>query len=130
MGRLLAAISASPSTWRKRGRWPSARCARIARDSLANANTSLSVIEAQARLGKISDLELAQQRTAVAGFQSAIPALEQQKTQALDALAVFLGSAPEGFGVNMPPLAGLTLPSIGAGLPSSLLERRPDVQKA
>jgi multidrug efflux system outer membrane protein len=103
---------------------------KIARDSLANANTVLSVIEAQARLGKISDLELAQQRTAVAGFQSAIPALEQQKAQALDALAVFLGSAPEGFGVNVTTLAGLTLPAIAAGLPSSLLERRPDVQKA
>jgi NodT family efflux transporter outer membrane factor (OMF) lipoprotein len=103
---------------------------KVARDSLANANTVLAVVEAQSRLGKISDLELAQQRTAVAGFQSAIPALEQQKAQALDALAVFLGSAPEGFGVNMTTLAGLTLPAIGAGLPSSLLERRPDVQKA
>jgi multidrug efflux system outer membrane protein len=103
---------------------------KVARDSLANANTVLAVVETQSRLGKISDLELAQQRTAVAGFQSAIPALEQLKAQALDALAVFLGSAPEGFGVDMTTLAGLTLPAIGAGLPSSLLERRPDVQKA
>ncbi|MBL8644081.1 MAG: TolC family protein, partial [Rhodospirillaceae bacterium] len=48
----------------------------------------------------------------------------------LDALAVLLSTLPEGFEVQGRTLGDFKLPTIAAGLPASLLERRPDLRKA
>lgn len=103
---------------------------RIAQANLADARQVLSLIETQANMGKLSDLELAQQRQAVAAVEATIPALQQQRAQAVDALAILLGRRPEGAYVGGESLATLTLPAIAPGLPSDLLRRRPDIQAA
>jgi outer membrane protein, multidrug efflux system len=66
----------------------------------------------------------------VAAQQAAIPPLQLQEKQALNALALLLGRNPEGFQVAAKGLHGISLPAIGVGLPSELLTRRPDIQKA
>lgn len=102
----------------------------IARDNLASAQQVLDVVEAQAEAGAASALDVAQQRTVVAQQRASIPPLEQQRGQLETALALLLGEAPARLSVAQQSLDDLEIPVVAPGLPSSLLERRPDIQNA
>jgi outer membrane protein, multidrug efflux system len=102
----------------------------LAQRRLANAETILALLETPRRVGSISDLELAQQRSAIANQRAGIPALRLSERQSLNALAVLVGRAPEGFTVAGRGLGGVALPEVGAGIPSDLLIRRPDLRAA
>lgn len=101
-----------------------------ARRNLGIAQEILQVIEQQAAAGTTSGLESAQQRSTVAQIAAQIPALELQRVKALDALAILTGQPPSGFAVAANTLAGLPIPAPPPGLPSDLLQRRPDIKKA
>ncbi len=102
----------------------------IAKQNIAAAERILAITEAKVQNGVSSNLELAQQRAQVAGEEAAIPALEEQEREARYALAILLGRAPEGFDVTEVKLDGIVAPAVRAGLPTELLERRPDVAQA
>jgi len=103
---------------------------RTAEESLAAARRLQDLIDAQFRAGKVSALEVERQRTVVAGVESVIPPLRQLERAALDALAVLLGRVPEQLQVNGDSLRPVPLPAVAPGLPSELLERRPDIRRA
>jgi NodT family efflux transporter outer membrane factor (OMF) lipoprotein len=88
------------------------------------------VTESRVRNGIASQLELAQQRSTIAGQEAAIPQLEQQELETRAALALLLGRPPEGFDVQARDLVAIAAPSVAPGLPSELLTRRPDVVAA
>ncbi|WP_246475336.1 efflux transporter outer membrane subunit [Diaphorobacter ruginosibacter] len=106
---------------------------RIAHDSLANSERLLRWLEARARAGSASALELAQQRGLVAQRRRDIASLAQEMAAAHGALSLLLGEP-----IDARRLASgdgnvwnaLAEPSIGAGLPSQLLVRRPDIARA
>lgn len=102
----------------------------IARLNLEAAMNILTVSETRVRNGIATPLELAQQRAAIASQQAAIPVLEQQALEARSALALLLGRPPEGFDVAAGDVSSLQVPEIAPGLPSELLERRPDIATA
>lgn len=103
---------------------------RLAQETLTIAEEVLEVLTLQVQAGAASDLELAQQRAAVAQQRASLTAQQQNERQARDALAVLLGRAPQGFVVEGKSLTSLTLPAITPGLPATLLERRPDLRRA
>jgi NodT family efflux transporter outer membrane factor (OMF) lipoprotein len=99
---------------------------------IANANrdaarTLLEIVEARYRVGLSNPVEVAAQKAALAEAQLAIPDLEQSEFEALAALALLLGRAPENFTIAGGPLESLQEPAVSAGLPSELLRRRPDL---
>ncbi len=102
----------------------------IAKQNIDAAKRILTITEAKVTNGVSSNLELAQQRAQVAGEEAAIPALEEQEREARYALAILLGRPPEGLDVKAVNLDGIVAPPVGVGLPSALLERRPDVASA
>jgi NodT family efflux transporter outer membrane factor (OMF) lipoprotein len=53
-----------------------------------------------------------------------------QRAQFEHAIAVLLGKAPADFSIARRPAMGITMPQVPAQMPSSLLERRPDVASA
>lgn len=61
--------------------------------------------------------------------RSQLAAVNLERAQLEHAMAVLLGRAPSGFALEPGSLAG-TPPAFDAGLPSKLLERRPDVGRA
>lgn len=103
---------------------------RLAEETLANAESILELLEQRQSAGTVSDLEVAQQRSAVATQRSALPALQLSERVSLNALAVLLGRPPEDFTIATRTLAEIRLPAVVAGLPSGLLERRPDLRRA
>ncbi len=102
----------------------------IARKNVAAAKRILEITKAKVTNGVSSNLDLAQQTAIVAGEEAQIPALEEQEREARYALAILLGRVPEGFDVKGNNLEGIAAPPVGAGMPSSLLQRRPDIAEA
>ncbi|QDL39747.1 efflux transporter outer membrane subunit [Rhodoferax sediminis] len=102
----------------------------IARENVANAQRVLKLVEAQSRAGATSPLDLARQRSVVAGEQAVIPSLQQQEREARAALAVLLGRPAQSFTVSGQGLGNILLPEVSPGLPSELLARRPDIRRA
>lgn len=104
----------------------------IARRNLATAERVLRVVQARYDNGAASALDLSQQRTTVLNQRKAIEPLEVQLRQTRSALAILLGRnpqagpTPDGAG-GIERLGALQVPAVGAGLPSELLMRRPDL---
>jgi NodT family efflux transporter outer membrane factor (OMF) lipoprotein len=102
----------------------------VARENLAIAERVLALVQARARNGAVSPLDVARQEAAVLSQRAALLPLEQLERQTLAALAVLLGRVPEGFALKASGLADLAVPSIAPGLPAELLTRRPDLAAA
>ena len=103
-------------------------------ERLANATANvdaaqklLTVIQYRFDAGFSNPVELATQKAVVATAGLVISELKQQRSEALAALAILLGRAPEEFSVEGSTLDPLIEPTVGSGLPSELLTRRPDV---
>lgn len=102
----------------------------VARANVANAEGVLAAIRDRVRFGTATDLDLAQQESVVAGLRAVVPPLEQQLRQDANTLAVLIGRLPEQVQIETGTLAGVSIPVVAPGLPSELLERRPDVRYA
>ena len=79
--------------------------------------------------GAVSDLDVAQAQTVLKTTQAQLPAVTLQRAQFEHALALLAGQPASTFHVSERPLSTLP-PLIPPGLPSALLERRPDVSAA
>lgn len=79
--------------------------------------------------GDISELELATSRTEFASARSEALGIARQRAVAEHSLAILLGHTPSAFSLPPRPLERTRL-QVPAGLPSSLLERRPDIAAA
>lgn len=96
---------------------------------LREANVKL--VKSRYDAGDVGEIDLTRARTELATAQSDAIGLERQRAQLEHALAVLLGRAPAGFDFGANPLLDASsLPAVPAGLPSALLERRPDIAAA
>lgn len=100
----------------------------LARDNLAAAEQVLEIVEARYRYGADDSLAVSQQRALVAQLRANLPSLEQQTLQLRNSLALLLGQGPEFDPGVLPEMDGIRVPEPGAGLPSELLARRPDIR--
>ncbi|TFW27167.1 efflux transporter outer membrane subunit [Massilia horti] len=101
----------------------------IAKDTARTRGESMEVFRERFEGGTVSALELAQSQSDYEAALVAIPPIETQIAQAEDALALLLGRNP-GPIMRGVALSDLALPAVPAGLPSQLLERRPDLRQA
>jgi multidrug efflux system outer membrane protein len=101
----------------------------IARRTLKARADSLKLFELQFEGGVVSELEVAQVRSEYEQAAVRVPSIERQIAQRENALSVLLGRNP-GPVARGRPIDELQLPEIPAGIPSDLLDRRPDIQRA
>lgn len=79
--------------------------------------------------GVVSKLALAQAETQLATTRAEAVGLQKQRNELENGLAVLTGQPASKFSLPAQPLE-LGLPAVTAGIPSTLLERRPDVAAA
>jgi multidrug efflux system outer membrane protein len=79
--------------------------------------------------GDISELDVARAKTELATARSDAMSVERQRAVSEHSLAVLLGKSPAQFSMAAYPLTPVDI-KIPPGLPSSLLERRPDIAAA
>jgi outer membrane protein, multidrug efflux system len=101
----------------------------IAKATTQSRAESVHVFTLRFEGGEVSQMELAQSQSEYEASLATIPQLETQIAQQEDALSILLGANP-GPIVRGRPLGELATPVIPAGLPSDLLERRPDLLQA
>jgi NodT family efflux transporter outer membrane factor (OMF) lipoprotein len=102
----------------------------VQQHNLADAEQTLAVMRGRLDAGTASALDVAQQEALVAGIRATIPNLRSQMEQEVIGLGILTGRPPEAVTVQPGTLDSLTLPAVAAGLPASLLQRRPDVASA
>lgn len=90
---------------------------------------ALDLVRKLRKGGANSDLDLYQAQAELATVQASELAAEKAIADQRHALAVLVGENPETFSLDAAPL-DLAVPGIPTGLPSDLLERRPDVAAA
>jgi NodT family efflux transporter outer membrane factor (OMF) lipoprotein len=92
---------------------------------------SLSVLKRELELGAVAEADIYAQEAALAQLESSLPALHRQLALTHDQLAVLTGHFPSQFKPLDLRLGQLTLPrDLPLGIPSQLVERRPDVRAA
>ena len=101
------------------------------REIVAAETQLLAVMRRQHDAGQISGADVAAQETALAQAEQTLPPLEKQLAQQQDLLAILGGRFPAEGPAGAVDISALALPhEAPAGLPSSLVERRPDIRAA
>lgn len=102
----------------------------IAALNLANARNVLNLVQTRYDAGSATALELAQQKNLVASQQRQLPLIQQLSEESRITLAALLGQPVQAVDLGSETFQALTWPTLGAGMPSQLLSRRPDIAKA
>jgi len=102
----------------------------IARQSTNSFGDSLRIFNQRLRGGVASKLETASAEALMDASAATIPELEQQIALQENQLSVLLGQNPGAILRGDASLENQVPPEVPAGLPSALLERRPDIREA
>lgn len=101
----------------------------IARRTVKTREESLNLFKLRFEGGVVSELELSQVKSEYEEARTYIPQLEKAIAQQENALSLLLGRNPGP--IRRGRIMGqLKLPAVPEGLPSDLLERRPDIRQA
>ena len=98
----------------------------IVRNSIELFKQSLALVRARFKGGITSELDLARAQEQLAATESEALGLQQRRAQFEYALAVLIGKTPAEFSLA-PVSRPLEPPMIPAGVPSDVLQRRPDI---
>jgi multidrug efflux system outer membrane protein len=101
----------------------------ILTDTVKARTESVRINKVRVEAGRATNVDVAQAETDQTNAEAQLASVEQSRAETQDALAVLCGSAASDFPLPFHPL-DLLPPIVPVGLPSSLLERRPDVAEA
>ena len=101
----------------------------ITRDTVKTQEDSVKLTRLRLDHGVATKLDVLQAQQVLDTANAAIPDLERQIGQAEDAISILLGHYPEGVRRGRPLVEQPFPPEVPPGMPSSLLERRPDIRQ-
>ncbi|MRX11871.1 efflux transporter outer membrane subunit, partial [Pseudoduganella sp. FT25W] len=101
----------------------------VYRQTVALRAEMLQLVQRRFDAGETGELDVARARNALESVRAEAVGVARRRAAAEHGLAVLLGKAPAEFALAAMPLAPLAV-RIPAGLPSALLERRPDIAAA
>jgi len=104
----------------------------IARQNIQAQEDALAIAQERSKKGISSDLDVQQAATVLAQTQAQVPSFESGLETAMHRLGVLLGQQPGALQAELSASAPIpaTPPEVPVGLPSELLQRRPDVRQA
>ena len=101
----------------------------VLRDELTRQNRALEISGNTAKAGLVPQNDVTRQRASITDIEARMAPIQADATVQVHALAVLLGTSPEGFAVASGD-STTHVPQVPAGLPSDLIRRRPDVRAA
>jgi multidrug efflux system outer membrane protein len=102
----------------------------ISKQTLATREESLRLVKVRAAGGVTSMMDVRQSEQLVYFASASIPDLERRIQQQENFISILLGTNPGPITRGKPLIENAIAPTVPAGLPSELLERRPDIQAA
>jgi len=97
--------------------------------TIALREDAVQLQETRNQAGLINEVDVTRARTELANVEAELHAVTRSRAQVEHALAVLCGQPPANFALAAKG-PSIALPEVPAGLPSSLLERRPDIAEA
>jgi NodT family efflux transporter outer membrane factor (OMF) lipoprotein len=97
--------------------------------TVATYQRSLAIVQNRYAVGVASRADVAQAETQLKSTQAQLVDVGVQRAQLEHAIAVLIGAPVSTFSIPFEPLT-VSLPAIPVGVPSELLERRPDIAGA
>jgi outer membrane protein, multidrug efflux system len=104
----------------------------LMRDTLNSYSETLRLTERRFAMGSVAELDVARLRVDVATAQAEVLVLDRRRAELEHALAVLLGQVASSFSLDPTNARDwqTALPVIPAGVPSTVLARRPDIAAA
>jgi multidrug efflux system outer membrane protein len=102
----------------------------IAEKTTKNFQENLDVMQARFNGGFISEVDLYQSKIQVRTTKISLEIFKRSRVQIENAISVLLGTAPRSIPRGLPLYDQISAPEIPVGLPSELLDRRPDIVQA
>ncbi|MBI2431407.1 MAG: efflux transporter outer membrane subunit, partial [Candidatus Hydrogenedentes bacterium] len=104
----------------------------IAEKSIELQSETLEQVSRKYQAGLVSELDVAQSRTLLDSTRAAVPPLWASSRSAMYSLAVLAGESPEALVEELtnPVYLNVAENAVPVGIPSELLERRPDIRAA
>ena len=102
----------------------------ISEQTAQSRRETLAVVEARFRAGMVSEVDVNQAQIELAQAEASAQTFVRLRTQTENALSVLLGRPPMDIERGRRLEEQVVPPELPAGLPSELLERRPDVLEA
>jgi outer membrane protein, multidrug efflux system len=101
----------------------------ITQDTVKTQEESVKLTRLRLDHGVATKLDVLQAQQVLDSANAQIPDLERQIGQEEDAISILLGHYPEGVRRGLPLAEQPLPPEVPPGLPSTLLERRPDIRQ-
>src|SRR5215469_4082016 len=104
----------------------------ITRDNVLKQRKALAIAQARFKGGTSSKLDVYQAQNVLGQTEAAIPKLQIQLDQGVDALRVLLSMPSQSLATLLSGPTGIPVPpaNIAVGVPADLLRRRPDIRAA
>ena len=102
----------------------------ITRDTIKTQQDAVSLTQFRLDHGVATQLDVLQAKQVLDTANAQIPELQREIGLEEDALSILLGDYPHGVTRGLPLVQQQLPPEVPAGLPSSLLARRPDISQA
>jgi NodT family efflux transporter outer membrane factor (OMF) lipoprotein len=105
---------------------------RVTNENIKVQRMSLKIAQSRFKAGQVSLVDVEQAKTELAQTQSSLPSLISNLQTQKDALAVLLGTIPNGIDSLLKKNKGIPRApySVAVGIPKETLARRPDIHQA
>ena len=103
---------------------------KITRETVNTQTDSVKLTNLRLQHGVATKLDVLQAQQVLDTANAQIPDLERQIAQEEDAISILLGNYPQDIARGIPLVEQTLPPEVPAGLPSSIIERRPDIREA
>ncbi|MDB5956144.1 efflux transporter outer membrane subunit [Ramlibacter sp.] len=102
----------------------------LQRQTIAGFQRSLQITRNRYEAGVVARTDVLQAESQLASSQADLLTLERQRATFEHAIAVLVGKAPANFALAADPKWSVQVPGVPEEMPSTLLQRRPDIASA
>lgn len=103
---------------------------KITRETVNTQTDSVKLTKLRLDHGVATKLDVLQAQQVLDTANAQIPDLERQIAQEEDAISILLGNYPQDIARGIPLVEQTLPPQVPAGVPSTIIERRPDIREA
>jgi multidrug efflux system outer membrane protein len=102
----------------------------ITQGTVSNQIDSVKLTTRRLQYGVATKLDVMQAQQVLDTANAAVPDLERQIAQQENAISILLGNYPQDVARGLPLVEQALAPEVPQGIPSSIMERRPDIREA
>jgi multidrug efflux system outer membrane protein len=102
----------------------------ITRGTVTNQIDSVKLTTRRLQYGVATKLDVLQAQQVLDTANATVPNLERQIAQEENAISILLGNYPQDVARGLPLVEQALPPEVPPGIPSSIIERRPDIREA